>query len=384
MKKNILFFNESSKMGGAEHSLLVLLQNLDRAKYNPILITEDEGELTQKCQKADIAFECVTLPKLFDSNPVRQGKNILLYFSSLFKVKRLIKKYDPVLMHSNTSRMHMLIPLAGKLFGCPVVSHLRWIPIDSHLEKHLVRTFFLLLRPYIIAISHVVVDAYGIGKYHKKSVVYNGVQLPDEVLETPYDIRNKYNIDSGKKILLSIGRIEPWKGQLFLLQAFKALKENCQNTVLLVVGDDLFENGIEYKNQLLEIAKSPELEGRIIFTGHVPNPLDYIAAADIVFHTSITPEPFGRVVVEAMCLGKPTIASDIGGPTEIIEHGIDGYLCSPKDTETLLELIERLITSEEEYSRISLAAKSTGEKRFSGKAYAAQVQEIFSSVQKIT
>ena len=64
---------------------------------------------------------------------------------------------------------------------------------------------------------------------------------------------------------------------------------------------------------------------------------------DLLVHTSLTPEPFGRVIIEAMALHVPVVASNLGGPKEIIDDGVDGFLVDPKDTKLLVKRIEQTV-----------------------------------------
>ena len=120
------------------------------------------------------------------------------------------------------------------------------------------------------------------------------------------------------------GRFAPWKGQHVAIDAIRALP----GVHLLLVGDALFGEE-EYKRKLLAMAEAPELAGRIHFLGFRDDVGELMQAVDVVAHCSTAPEPFGRVIVEAMLSRRPIVASRAGGAMEIVEHCVSGLLAEP-------------------------------------------------------
>ena len=98
-----------------------------------------------------------------------------------------------------------------------------------------------------------------------------------------------------------------------------------------------------YRDKLDHIIKENKLNQHIIFTGFQENVANYINLMDIIIHSSILPEPFGRVILEAMSLKKPIIATNFGAPPEIIKNGETGFLVPPGDHIELYRTINRLL-----------------------------------------
>ena len=88
------------------------------------------------------------------------------------------------------------------------------------------------------------------------------------------------------------------------------------------------------KKNIRKKVKNDNLEKCFEFTGHITNVNDYINQSTIIVHTSIEPEPFGMVIIEAMALEKPVIATSIGGPLEIISNEVDGFLVPPENPDS--------------------------------------------------
>ena len=105
-------------------------------------------------------------------------------------------------------------------------------------------------------------------------------------------------------------------------------------------------------------------------------PLPLVASLDVVVHAAIEPEPFGRVVLEAMALGRPVIATALGGPVEIIQDGISGFLVPPEDAEAIAQRVCRLFDDPGLGSRIRAGALRRAEE-FSVEAYARQIGIVY-------
>ena len=115
------------------------------------------------------------------------------------------------------------------------------------------------------------------------------------------------------------------------------------------------------------------------FTGHVADARPYIAASDVVVHSSISPEPFGLVIAEALAEGKPVVAFDEGGPAEMIESGRSGRLVAPGDTDAMAEAIDELLRRPELRARIAEAARQRA-KHFGVEAMLRRMQFVYEEV----
>jgi len=137
-----------------------------------------------------------------------------------------------------------------------------------------------------------------------------------------------------------VGRLTPWKGQHVLLEAMaRAFPDGPEQAWL--VGDAMFgETG--YADRLRGLVTSLGLTGRVELRGFRQDVWPELAAVDVVVHASITPEPFGQVVIEGMAAGRPVVAANAGGPAEIVTDGVDGLLVPPDDVDALAAALRRL------------------------------------------
>ena len=129
--------------------------------------------------------------------------------------------------------------------------------------------------------------------------------------------------------LLLIGRINTWKGQEFLIEALSTIPESKRSSIHLRIVGSPFE-GYEYlETDLTQRVDKYGLSKQVEFIPFCNDPTEHYHWSDYVVVPSTKPEPFGRVAVEAFSAGKPVIAANHGGLTEIISHSIDGFLFTP-------------------------------------------------------
>ncbi|MET7773218.1 glycosyltransferase family 4 protein [Nocardia sp. NPDC005366] len=152
--------------------------------------------------------------------------------------------------------------------------------------------------------------------------------------------------------IVMVGRLTPWKGQDVLLRALALLRQRPLS--VRFVGGTFFDEQ-NYRAELERLAA--ELAVPVEFTGHVDDPSAAFAEADIAVHCSVTAEPFGQVVVEAMRAGCAVVAADAGGPTEIVRRDRDGLLVAPGDVSALAAALDRLIADPALRTRLGASAR---------------------------
>lgn len=119
---------------------------------------------------------------------------------------------------------------------------------------------------------------------------------------------------------------------------------------------------------------------RVVFAGFREDVPELMQLLRVVVHASVTPEPFGRVIAEAMAMGKPVVATNAGGPLEIIEDGANGYLVPAGEPEAMARPIVRLLTDVGHAARIGHRARETAEARFSADTHARLVEEVYAEL----
>jgi glycosyltransferase involved in cell wall biosynthesis len=161
-----------------------------------------------------------------------------------------------------------------------------------------------------------------------------------------------------------VGCILPWKGHRVFIEAAGRIiqREGLRNCAFWIVGGAA-PGTEEFLASLNE--RSRELGLQIRFLGHQDNVYKWLSHADVVVHASVEPEPFGRVIIEAMALGKPVIATQIGGPLEIVVNGRNGILVPPNEPDTLADAVARVLSDDEMRTRLQQGGIETVENTFS-------------------
>ncbi|WP_411374114.1 glycosyltransferase [Arthrobacter sp. MPF02] len=176
--------------------------------------------------------------------------------------------------------------------------------------------------------------------------------------------------------LLMMGRISPWKGQLKFLEALVLLQNQLGNTNWHadIVGGSLFGES-EYEKQIRDFLKVHSLERKVSMHGHVKDVTPYLAASNIVVHSSILPEPFGQVIAQGMAAGRAVIAANSGGPLDIITPNQDGVLVDPANTSAFAAALHELVLDSDRRETLGRAAKEKA-KRYAVALVTEQVRKV--------
>tara|TARA_B100000965_G_scaffold380804_1_gene377677 strand:- start:239 stop:1387 length:1149 start_codon:yes stop_codon:yes gene_type:complete len=192
-----------------------------------------------------------------------------------------------------------------------------------------------------------------LNKKNKLMVVFRGINLEyfnkKNISENKKDkLISEWNIDTEKFTLLLPGRLTPWKGQEMFIEALNILIEdyNKYNYQAIILGSD--QGRSVYYKKLLSLSQRYGLNKKIKFVSHQEHmPLAY-SVSDIVVSSSIRPEAFGRVAVEAQAMEKPIVASDIGGSKETVVDGKSGFLFKAKDPRDLAKVLNNVMELDKE------------------------------------
>ena len=200
------------------------------------------------------------------------------------------------------------------------------------------------------------------GEADKVRIVYNGFDpAKARIYEPGAAARLRAEMGLGPQPLVGLfGRLSEWKGQHVFLDAIAAM----EGVQAVIVGGALFGQEA-YEARIREQASRLGLEGRVRFLGFRPDVPELMAAMDVVAHTSIVAEPFGRVVVEAMMCGRPVVATRGGGVTEIIRDGETGLLVPPGNASALAAAISRILSQPALAERLARKGRKDVSQRFS-------------------
>ena len=359
----ILFLDQSGKLGGAELSLL------DLAKFyrsSCLVCLFSDGLFKEALEENQVPVRILSKRSLQiykDSNFWQSIKNIKQLIPLIIEVVQLSHDYD--IIYANTQKAMVVGSIASWLTGKKLVYHLHDIISLEHFSKanrQLVVLFANRFASLIIANSRATKSAFieAKGRADLIEVVYNGFNLEQyQERHSSKQLKQNLNLKGNNYIIGSFSRLSPWKGQHILLQALTY----CPEVMAILVGDALFGEH-EYVKELHQQIEWLGLNDRVIFLGFRTDIPQLMSACDLIVHTSIAPEPFGRVIVEAMLCGKPVVATAAGGVTELISHYHTGWLTIPGNVSDLAATINQCRQQIEMTQQIAIAGKNSAVRRF--------------------
>ena len=183
-------------------------------------------------------------------------------------------------------------------------------------------------------------------------VIFRGINTdyfnPKKIKESDKNLlKKKWNITDEKKIILLPGRLTEWKGQEMFIEAISLLKKNLSEIefIAVILGSD--QGRKIYKKKLIRLVEQHRLSGNVIFVDHLElMPIAY-EISTVIVSSSIEPEAFGRVSVEAQSMEKPIVASNIGGSNETIINDKTGFLFKAGDSKNLSEKLKEVLNLSE-------------------------------------
>jgi glycosyltransferase involved in cell wall biosynthesis len=347
--KKILFIHQSAELYGSDKTLLLLLKNLNREAFNPIVILPFDGPLKEALENENIEVIIAPVLKLYRNlfAPKNVIKFIIEIKTAFNLVNELHKKHQFDLIYSNT-----LAVLLGIMFAWKnKINHL-WhvheiIEKPTLFKKAFINLLSLKCNTFIVYNSHATRVFWEVNQNIKNKgiVIWNGIEIGISKigLSEISEIRtNLFSSQSNEIVIALVGRISRWKGQMILLNAFNILLQNNKNIKLVFVGSPP-PNQENFQFDLEKKIADFNLENRVVIIPFQNEIHKIWQAIDIAVVPSTEPEPFGMVAIEAMMAKKPIVGSNHGGLKEIIKNNETGFLFTPNSVDELIISLEKLI-----------------------------------------
>lgn len=364
---NILFLDQSGELGGAELCLLDILRDCPLESRVALL---SSGPFQVRLEQANLKY-CL----LRDRAPCRSDRaffshrlrELMSLSRSLGELLHLAQESD--LIYANTSKAMVLGAITHVITRRPLVYHLHDCLSAEHFGW-LNRTLLVQLANHYAA--QVITNSYATqqafvaagGDRSKTTVIYNGF-MPERFRIDPATTaatRRSLGQDNREAFIVGcFSRFSPWKGQHLLLEAVADLDDPTVH--LLLVGDALFGEE-DYVLALRQQVQRLGLARQVHFLGFRQDVPQLLSCCDLLVHTPIAPEPFGRVIVEAMLAAKPVIAPAEGSGPELLHHGKTGWLVEPRSQLALTGAIQHLKADSELRQRLGQAASEVAQQRF--------------------
>jgi glycosyltransferase involved in cell wall biosynthesis len=332
---HIALFTDSDAFAGTERHMLELARGLRDLGARPLIACPDASPLATRAAAADLPL--LPIPK--------QGQ--FLDTAAVRTLRRALRAGEVDLVHAHNGRTALAASVAVRLTGrgrCISTQHfLAPSRADRKGPKSLASK---LAHGWVdrnthghIAISRAVRDnmvARGEAAADEIAIIPNGITPPEQgALRTPEEIRDQLGIPDDAVLLVCACRLEPEKDVTTLIEAMPLLPAS-PRIRLVIAGTGSHEAALRAK------VAQWKCEDLITLIGFREDAMSLIAAAD-AFVLPSKAEPFGLVLLEAMSLAKPVVATAAGGPLEIVDHGATGLLVPPSDPGALAAALRNLI-----------------------------------------
>jgi glycosyltransferase involved in cell wall biosynthesis len=383
----VLFVNQTAQVSGAERSLLTLVEGLPPELGAALACPE--GDLSRAVRRLGRPVPPIPgTDASFRLHPVHTSRAVLELGRSSRAVCDLVRTRRPRLVHANTTRAGLISLAARRRGGPPLLLHVRdWVPEGRVPE--------LTLRALGRGADLVVANSRWVAAQVRRAAP--SVRI--EVVHNPVDLRrfDPYAVDresaraalglADRDLTLSVvAQLTPWKGQEDAVRVLASLVRRGVEARLVLAGSAKFvAAGTRFDNRLFErqlhdLVGRLEVEDRVVFAGEREDVPSVLRATDVLLLPSWR-EAFGRIAAEAMAMGVPVLATDVGGPAEIVRDGLDGLLLPPRQPERWAGAVERLLGDPGLRAEMGWNGRKRAHDEFGAERHVATLLDIYAGLQ---
>ncbi|WP_433975801.1 glycosyltransferase family 4 protein [Tunturiibacter lichenicola] len=349
--------------GGAEALLMNLLRHRSDQHHFVCAFLED-GPLVSKVKS--IGYSARVFPTTRLTDPFN-------YLATIKNLSRWIAEEKLATVFSWMPKAHLYAGPAAYLRGARAIWFHHGITWGTRIDRIITR----IPTAGILCCSNAGKEAQDKLKPARRTeVCYPGVTFPSDTPMDKAEARSQLGLATDIPIVGMVARWERWKGAHIFIQAADRLAFTRPSAHFFIVGGP-HPRDLAYAEELRGLAAHSPLGDRLLLVGQLPPEQVPVwqAAADVIVHPVTSEEPFGMAVVEAMGMGKVVIASNAGGPAEIIHSGEDGLLVPRRDSAALAVAIDEMLDSPVRRNAIQERAFLRG-RSFSVSVFVHRVDEL--------
>jgi glycosyltransferase involved in cell wall biosynthesis len=378
----VLYTNHTAEISGAERSLLSLLASLPATVA--ARVATPRGQLYDAVE--DLGLPATRITGTAGSlrlHPLHTPKALAEMGVASSQVRRAARGHDADLVHANSIRAGVILGLAR--FGrMPTVVHIRDCLPPGPATTATMRLIAATATTVVANSRYTGESMQAAAPGASVEVVHNPVDLAvwDPARIDRQDARARLGMAGGRLLLGVVAQLTPWKGQDTAIEALRLLRDQGIDAHLLLIGSSKFvARATRFDNQayvarLHALVADAGLEDRVSWLGERRDVPELVRALDILLLPSWE-EPFGRALIEAMALGVPVIATNVGGPPEIVENGREGQLVPPREPPAWSRAIRRLAEDPELASRMGRAGRLRVEQAFTVERHVTAMLDLY-------
>jgi len=358
---NILHIHTLPIISGSGLNTFLSMKGMDRKVFKVELACAPGGRLINLVQENHMNVH--TFKNLVQ--PIHPLRDLL----TVIELTYFLRKNYYHIVHTHNSKAGFLGRLAASMAGVPVIIHtvhgFSFHEQEPLWRQSLFRNLEKLASYFcdkMIFISQPLVDwalKDGVVKQDKIVKIYSGIDL-DQFRPLTDDerdsARKKWNIGENDSVIGIVSKLWEGKGHEVLIETFGEIKNEIKGAMLIIVGEGYLENNLR------DLVNRLGLTDSVLFTGFQADIPEIIASFDIAVLPSFF-EGMGRVLLEAMAMEKPVVASRVGGIPDLVKDGINGFLTTPGDTKGLAEALKKLLNDK----KLAISMGKEGRKRVTDK-----------------
>jgi glycosyltransferase involved in cell wall biosynthesis len=379
----VLFVSHTPHVSGAEHYLFNLLSGV-REHVDPI-VAVPPGALSEELVRQGVPVATISgTAGSLRLHPVRTVVALMEVTAAARGVAAVARRWRPDVVHANSLRAGVIAVAATSKHRVLVQAHDR---LPTSRTSSLVERAVGGRAAGVLAVSHYVAEPFLDRMPDRVWVVDNAIDLDrfDPARHDRERERERFGLPLRPPVLGVVAQITPWKGQYEAIEVLANVRRRHSDACLVLAGEEKFvDRATRYDNRAYRAALEERitalgLQGAVRFLGEVEDVPALMRALDMLLMPSWE-EPFGRAVVEAMAMEIPVLATDVGGPAEVITSGQDGVLLSPRQPEAWADAALGLIEDESTRGAIGARARRTAVARFGRERCARQVLAVYEKV----
>ena len=362
-------------ISGSGINTFLSMRGMDRRLYEVELACAPGGPLIDLVEQN--GMKARLLPSLVQ--PVHPPKDLLALTNLVF----LLKKTPFHIVHTHNSKAGFTGRLAARLAGVPVIVHtvhgFAFHDQEPFWRQSLFRGLERLASRWcdkMIFISQPLIDwalHEGIGRREKMVRIYSGIELErfrPRTTDEQKKIRERWRIRPDEAVIGIVSKLWEGKGHVTLIEAFEQIKKEKTEARLVIVGEGYL------RERLVGLISRLGLEDSVVFTGFQMDVSEIIATFDVAVLPSLF-EGMGRVLLEAMAMEKPVVASRVGGIPDLVDHGVNGLLVRPGEITELKDAILNILNNRTLAVRMAGEGKKRVTEQFSAEGMVRSIERVY-------
>lgn len=358
--------------GGAFKDLLAILTHLDRDRFHPVVLLTGHQSVRRVFEGLEVQVLACRLP------PWRKGRSYPLVPAALLRLLRTLVQTKVALVHINGGYNDVpYVSLAARLLRIPSVFTVR----DPIVLKEKSRKYRFRWVNHLLLCSKAMqreVILQRLMPLDRVRTIYAGIDVEAfrrSAHAAARDVRQEFEISPGAPLVGVVANLSPIKGHEDMFAALALLAKKVEGLRCICVGG----SDPAYRGTLERLVESLDLGRCVVFAGYQQAVLPFYEAMDVLVLPSRS-EAFGMVLLEAMALAKPVVATDVGGIPEVVVDGVTGLLVPPGQPSRLAGALLRLLEDQSERLRMGVAGYARVRQHFTIKAQMAALESLYAEL----